>query len=215
MRKIVEFQKENGLVPDGIIGKNTLKAFQAQFGVSKIQLAHFLGQLHHETNGFKYDTENLNYSAIGLIKTFSYYRKNKVQAYQDGRTWGHKANQEKIANKVYWDKNRNPSHQLGNTNYGDGWKYRGRGAIQLTGLFNYKKFAKWIKDVTILENPEKVAYSFYFTSAKYFFEENKLWNLANNINRDSIVKITKAINGGLNGIEERIRMTRYYYNKMR
>ena len=181
MKKIIEFQKESGLAADGIIGAMTLNALGNRLGLSKIRLSNFMGQLHHETGGFKYDTESLNYSVTGLKKTFSYYRSHPMEAWADGRSLIHKADQETIANKVYWDNNRERSHWLGNKSWGDGWKFRGRGAI-------------------------------YWESALWFFEKKSLWKLADSSTIKSITQLTKAINGGLNGIDDRIRMTRYYAN---
>ena len=211
MRKIIEFQENEGLAPDGLVGIKTLSKFKERFLLSNIQLANFLGQLHHETGGFKYDTESLNYSVQGLIDTFSYYQKNRNEASNDGRTWFRKANQETIANKVYWDENRSPSHYLGNKKWGDGWKYRGRGAIQLTGYYNYQRFAIWQGDLNIQDNPEEVASKYYWESAIFFFNSNKLWNYCNDISLDSIRRLTRRINGGFNGFEDRAKMTRHYY----
>lgn len=213
MKKIIEFQKSEGLVPDGLIGINTLNKFKNKLLLSNIQLANFLGQLTHETNGFKSDTESLNYSVNGLINTFGYYRNHRNEAYNDGRIYLiKKANQEVIANKVYWDENRTPSHKLGNKNWGDGWKYRGRGAIQLTGYYNYSRFAIWQGDLDIIDNPDLVASKYYWESAIFFFNSNKLWSKCNDVSINSITSLARAINGGINGLEERIVKTRYYYN---
>lgn len=211
MKKIVEFQAEKGLHPDGIIGRNTLNKFKETLLLSNVQLAHFLGQLHHETGGFKHDTENLNYTVQGLINTFSYYQRNVSEAKSDGRTWYRKANQETIANKVYWDENRSRSHWLGNKNWGDGWKYRGRGAIQLTGYYNYEAFAIWMGDWDILDHPDKVAKEHYWMSAIYFFNQKELWGIAKDVSIKTISEVTKKINGGYNGLQDRIRYTQYYY----
>lgn len=210
MKKIIEFQKDAGLVPDGIIGPNTLGALGKRLGISDVQLANFMGQLHHETGGFKYDTENLNYSVTGLIKTFSYYRNHKGEAWEDGRSLIKKADQETIANKVYWDVNRSRSHWLGNKSWGDGWKYRGRGAIQITGRYNYASFENYV-GYDLIEYPERVAKELYWECALWFFEKNKLWTLADKMTVKSMSDLTRSINGGYNGVEDRIRMTRYYY----
>lgn len=209
MKKIIEFQKSKGLTQDGIIGPKTLEAFKQHLNINSIELANFLGQLYHETGGFKYDTESLNYSVQGLIKTFNYYKRNQVEAWKDGRFLTRSANQVEIANKVYWDVNRDKSHWLGNKIYGDGWKYRGRGAIMITGRYNYAAFENYI-GYNILEHPALVSDYLYWESALWFFEKNYLWVLANDNSIKSITELTRRINGGLNGIDERIRMTRYY-----
>lgn len=211
MKKIIEFQKESGLAADGIIGAMTLNALGNRLGLSKIRLSNFMGQLHHETGGFKYDTESLNYSVTGLKKTFSYYRSHPMEAWADGRSLIHKADQETIANKVYWDNNRERSHWLGNKSWGDGWKFRGRGAIQITGRYNYADFQNYV-GYDLMLYPDKVATDLYWESALWFFEKKSLWKLADSSTIKSITQLTKAINGGLNGIDDRIRMTRYYAN---
>jgi putative chitinase len=209
MKKIKEFQQEYGLVSDGIIGPITLRAMQSKIGVSDVQIANFMGQLHHETGGFKHDTESLNYSATGLISTFSYYRSHKMEAWKDGRTLLHKADQETIANKVYWDVNRSSGYLLGNKLWGDGWKYRGRGAIMITGKYNYRGFNNWI-GYGVLENPEIASTELYWESAMWYFEKNKLWGLSEKMTFKSMSDLTRGIQGGLRGLDERIRMTRYY-----
>ncbi|AGO47403.1 lysozyme [Cellulophaga phage phi19:1] len=210
MKKIIEFQKENGLVADGVIGKNTMKAFDVILGIRGVQLANFLGQLHVESGGFKYDTESLNYSATALPKIFGYYKSRPLEALVDGRTWLHKANQETIANKVYWDKYRSTGYQLGNKYKDDGWKYIGRGAIQLTGYSNYLAFSKSVNDSMIVITPEIVATKYYWTAAKWFFDKNRLWGLSNSRTVSSITQLTKRINGGSHGLSERIYWTNHY-----
>lgn len=211
MKKIIEFQREVGLKDDGIIGPMTLNALQSRLNISKVQLANFMGQLHHESNGFKSDTESLNYSVARLINTFFYYNRNKGQAFTDGRRWLHPADQETIANKVYWDVNREKRHWLGNKDWGDGWKFRGRGAIQITGRYNYAQFETYV-GYDLMDHPEKVATDLYWECALWYFEKNRLWGISERLTRESIAQLTTAINGGLLGLEERIRMTRYYAN---
>ena len=214
MKKIIEFQLSQGLLADGIIGPNTLKAFKSYLDLNEIELANFLGQLHHETGGFKYDTESLNYSVRGLINTFSYYKKNQREAWKDGRFLTRSANQMVIANKVYHDGNRDEKHKLGNKVIGDGWRYRGRGSIMITGRYNYASLQNYI-GYDVINNPELVATQFYWESALWFFRVNFLWRLAVQDSVASITELTKNINGGLNGLDERIRMTRYYLRILR
>lgn len=209
MVKITEFQKENHLVPDGIIGVKTLSKLGDHIGIYGVELANFMGQLHHETGGFKYDTETMNYSASRLKVIFSYYKNNPQEADKDGRTIFHKADQETIANKVYWDQNRSRSHWLGNKDWGDGWNFRGRGAIQTTGRWNYSELENFVGD-DLMNNPSLVATKYYWESALYFFNAHKLWKYAQDTTIKSITELTGKINGGLNGLDERVRLTRYY-----
>ena len=151
------------------------------------------------------------YFDLGVINTFSYYRKNKLEAYVDGRTLLSKANQEAIANKVYWDGNRSTGYQLGNRYKDDGFKYIGRGAIQLTGFSNYLRFSKWLKDTMILLKPELVATKYYWESALFFFEENKIWSLCNGISTTQINKVTAKINKSTDSYQNRVELVRKYY----
>lgn len=205
---IKNFQIQHDLYIDGIIGKNTVAKMGEVFGIYHNNLAHFLGQFHHETAGFTKHTESLNYAVSGLQATFSYYRNRPKEAQEDGRTWYKKADQETIANKVYWDKNRSASYRLGNENWGDGWKYRGRG-FQLTGKWNYDGFSEEY-GVDVVNNPEMVASTWFWESGLWFFRKKNIFRETGTITIAGITAVTKRVNGGTNGLEERIKWTRYY-----
>ena len=101
----------------------------------------------------------------------------------------------------------------GNEASGDGWKYRGRGALQLTGKANYEAFAKYLGKPEILTNPDLVATTYAFESAMYFFEKNKLWAICDKgVDAATITALTKRINGGTNGLDHRTALTSKYYN---
>lgn len=152
-----------------------------------LRIAHFMAQIEHESN-LKPISENLNYSKEGLLKTFpKYFTKENVDQYA--------RKPEKIANKVY-------ANRMGNKNEfsGDGWKYRGRGFIQLTGFNNYKALSEASKidyvnnaDLLLIEADALIA-------ALWFWMNNKLNQIAD---QDDILLITKKIKGGLNGIDDR------------
>lgn len=156
---------------------------------TKLRLAAFLSQCGHESQNFTRFIENLNYSAAGLCKVFGKRFSSLDEALPYNR------NPEKIANKVYSNLNGN-----GNEQSGDGWKFRGRGCIQLTGRYNYTEFSKSIKKSI----DETVAYcetlEGAIESACYFWTDNDLNRFAD---KGAIISLTKAINGGLHGIEER------------
>lgn len=210
MRKIKEFQFSRGLDPDGVIGPITLGALRSKFNLSKEQISNFMGQCHVETGGFEKDTESLNYTCSSLISHFSYYKDHPGEAWKDGRTSSHKADQETIANKVYWDRNRSPKYQLGNPDWGDGWKFRGRGISMTTGGSNYLLLGKFIGS-DLWESPELVATEFYWESGIFFYNTNNLWKLASQLTVDSMTRLTKKVNGGTHGLQERMKWTRYYY----
>jgi putative chitinase len=165
-----------------------------KFGLnSNIRLAHFLSQCAHESGNFKAITENLNYGANGLRATFGKYFKDEASAKPYERK------PEKIANRVY-------SSRMGNGDEasGDGWKFRGRGYIQLTGKDNYTQFDKVVED-DILANPDLVATKYPLMSAAFFFERNNLWKICDGgADKEDVIALTKRINGGTNGLEDRL-----------
>jgi putative chitinase len=198
---IKALQTKIGATPDGAFGPKTMKAAMEFYKLSAVRAAHFFGQTSHETGEFKTFSENLNYSAAGLKKIFKKY-------FNDLTALAYARNPEKIANKVY-------GNRMGNgvEASGDGWKFRGRGALQLTGKSNYEAFAKYLGKPEIMDKPEMVADEYAFESAMFFFDKNKLWDICDRgVNEDSMLKLTKRINGGTNGLEHRKALTIKYYN---
>ena len=195
-----KLQEKIGATTDGSFGPNTLKKAMEYFKMSPERAAHFFGQTSHETGGFQLFSENLNYSAKGLQTTFGKY-------FPDNLEDSYARQPVKIASRVYADRMGN-----GNEASQDGWKYRGRGALQLTGKDNYKAFSEYLKKPEIMTNPDLVASEFAFESAIFFFERNKLWSICDKgINDDTITALTKRINGGYNGLDDRESLTRRYY----
>jgi putative chitinase len=168
--------------------------------LSPIRAAHFFAQTSHETGGFKAFSENLNYSASGLQGIFGKYFPGTLEE-------SYARQPEKIANRVYADRMGN-----GNEASGDGWKYRGRGALQLTGKANYKAFADYLGKPEIMETPDLVATTYDFESAMFFFDKNKLWSICDQgVNDAAILALTKRINGGTHGLDDRMAKTKKYY----
>lgn len=197
---IREFQSKNNLKPDGIVGKNTVKKIKEVFNLNVLEASHFLAQIDHETGGFKYSIENLNYSQIRLIQIFKKYFPSKEIAAE----YAYKP--EKIANRVYANRMGN-----GDSESGDGWRYRGAGSLQLTGYNNYKKFSKYINDSKVLRGAEYVAENYYLETAIWYFKANDIFKYCEDISESSIRKVTKAVNGGYNGLQHRIELTQKYY----
>jgi putative chitinase len=194
-------QAKIGATPDGVFGPKTMKAAMEFYKLSAVRAAHFFGQTSHETGEFKTFSENLNYSAAGLKKIFKKY-------FNDLTALAYARNPEKIANKVY-------GNRMGNgvEASGDGWKFRGRGALQLTGKSNYEAFAKYLGKPEIMDKPDMVADEYAFESAMFFFDKNKLWDICDRgVNDAAMLKLTKRINGGTNGLEHRKALTIKYYN---
>jgi putative chitinase len=190
------FQQQNGLTPDGVIGPKTIAMMLHVWGISKTQLAHFLGQTHEETGGFEALSENLNYSADALVKLFGKHFNNDADKYA--------RQPEKIANRIY-------ANRMGNGNEasGEGWKFRGRGCLQTTGRNNYTLLGKYL-NADLINNPDLVATKYPFESALFYFNSNKLWNLCNEVTEDSIKRVTKAVNGGYINLDKRIELTKKY-----
>ena len=195
-------QEKAGVGADGLFGPGTMKASMAFYKLTPVRAAHFFAQTAHETGNFKAFSENLNYSADGLNKIFPKYFKN---AGRDANAYNR--NPEKIANIVYASRMGN-----GNEASGEGWKFRGRGALQLTGKDNYAAFAKYLNKPEILDNPDLVATEYSFESAMFFFDKNKLWDICDKgINDAAILALTKRINGGTHGLDDRKQKTKKYY----
>ena len=155
---------------------------------TKLRIAHFMAQIEHES-GLKPISENLNYSASRLLIVFpKYFPDNKTAA-------NYSKHPERIANRVY-------ANRMGNGNEasGDGWKYRGRGFIQITGKENYYRL-HIDADLDCLKNPDLLLEEANaMISALWFWKLKGLNTLAD---KNDIIGITKRINGGLNGIEHR------------
>ncbi|QIH37878.1 glycoside hydrolase family 19 protein [Flavobacterium sp. Sr18] len=210
MIKIKQFQLQYGLTSDGVIGKKTLNKIKEVLNIPTNEaLAHFMGQISHETADFTADTENLNYSAAALQITFKKYFPTPESAALYARQ------PQKIANKVYANRMGN-----GDITTNDGFNFRGRGALQLTGKANYKAFSKYVGE-DCLKNPDLVASKYFFESAKFYFDNNQLWKYTITVDDASITKISKAINVGNvntsvipNGLSDRINKTKEYYQLM-
>ena len=193
-------QEKIGTAADGKFGPGTMKAAMIFYKMTPVRAAHFFAQTSHETGGFALFTENLNYSAVSLQTVFGkYFPGNLEESYA--------RQPEKIANRVYGGRIGN-----GNEVSGDGYKYRGRGALQLTGKDNYKAFATYLNKPEIVTTPDLVATTYSFESAIFFFDKNKLWSICDKgINDTAILELTKRINGGVNGLEDRKVKTYKYY----
>lgn len=169
------------------------------------RLAHFFAQIHHESANFTRLQENLNYSVDGLIKTFGRHRITEAQARQFGRTPKQRANQEAIANILYGGEfgRRN----LGNTQVGDGFRFRGRGYKQITGRANYSKLSKDV-GIDYLNNPDwLLREADAMLSALWFWKSNDCNDFAD---KDDVVGLTRVINGGRIGLAERQKLTNDY-----
>jgi putative chitinase len=194
-----KLDKLRGHIPDSVIAQ--IPETAAKFGITTpLRLAHFLAQCGHESAGFKAVQENLNYSAKGLMGIFKKYFPTQTLAEQYQR------NPQKIASKVYGGRMGN-----GVESTGEGYKFRGRGFIQLTGKQNYTNFAKFIGEDTVA-NPDLVATKYPLASAAFFFQSNGLWSICDKGADDrAVTLVTKRVNGGTIGLPDRIKHFKEYY----
>ena len=193
-----KLEKLKGHIPDGVIAQ--IPDTAAKFNITTpLRLAHFLSQCGHESGGFKAVSENVNYSADGLKKIFGkYFPGNLNESYA--------RQPEKIASRVYADRMGN-----GNEASKEGFKFRGRGYIQLTGKSNYTNFTKFIGEDCIA-NPDLVATKYPLASAAFFFDSNKLWSICDKgADTATVTAVTKRVNGGTIGLDDRIKHFKEYY----
>ena len=195
----MDISKLKGHIPDSVLSQipNTAAKFEIN---TPLRLAHFLSQCGHESGQFRVVNENLNYGAKGLLGIFKKYfpTEDKAKIYE--------RKPEKIANLVY-------ASRMGNgpESSGDGYKYRGRGYIQLTGKNNYVAFGKAINE-DIAANPDLVATQYPLLSAAWFWSSNGLNTIADKGATDAdVTAITKRVNGGTIGLPDRIKHFKEYY----
>jgi putative chitinase len=195
----MNLEKLKGHLPDAVIAQlpDTIAKFELN---TPLRLAHFLAQAGHESGGFKLVNENLNYGAKGLLGIFKKYFPTEAKAKEYERK------PEKIANLVYGSRMGNGAEITG-----EGYKFRGRGYIQLTGKDNYKAFDAVVTE-SIVDNPDLVATKYPLLSAAWFFHKNGLHKIADGGATDAVVtSVTKRVNGGTIGLPDRIKHFKEYY----
>lgn len=189
-----------GHVPDSVIAQipDTASKFKIN---TPLRLAHFLAQCSHESGNFKIVQENLNYSSTGLKNTFSkYFPGNLAESYA--------RQAEKIGSRVYGSRMGNGPEVTK-----EGYKFRGRGYIQLTGKDNYSTFGKAINE-DLVSNPDLVATKYPLLSAAWFFQRC-LSKCDLGSSRDAITSVSKCVNGGTIGLEDRIKHFNEFYNLLK
>jgi putative chitinase len=199
----MDISKLKGHVPDAVIAQipEVMEKFQIN---TPLRLCHFLAQCGHESGNFKAVNENLNYGAKGLLGLFKKYFPTEAKAKEYERK------PEKIANLIYGGRMGN-----GPEASGEGYKFRGRGYIQLTGKDNYSAFDKVVPE-NILETPDLVATKYPLLSAAWFWNSRKLNELADKGATDAeVTSITKKVNGGTIGLEDRIKHFKEFYSLLK
>ena len=193
----MKLDKLKGHIPDNVITQipEVMEKFKID---TPVKLAHFLAQCGHESGGFKLVNENLNYGAKGLLGIFKKYfpTEEKAKLYE--------RKPEKIANLVYGGRMGN-----GPEASGEGYKFRGRGYIQLTGKDNYKAFDTIVPE-NLLESPDLVATKYPLLSAAWFFHKNCLGKCTD-ASDAAVTAVTKCVNGGTIGLPDRLKHFKEYY----
>lgn len=204
--RIKELQKLVGASQDGVIGNETLSKFAQKYSKNRVQTIHFFANIHHESAGFSIERENLNYTSVDRIMAIFGTGVHSARITRDQAKILVKQPY-KLAERVYGILNPSKARELGNTKTGDGWKYRGGGAIQITGGDAFMRFGGG----ELYNNPDLVGTSaYYFTTALAYFDQRNIWALCTDLSDATARNVCKRINGGLNGISERISKIKYY-----
>lgn len=196
-----KLQEKCGCTPDGAFGPNTARAIASHYELSPNRAAHLLGQASHESGGFTITKENLYYSTPERIcKVWP----SRFKTVEDAEPYA--KNPQGLANKVY-------NGRMGNEDgSNDGWIFSGKGFIQLTGKSNFRSFASDMRLPEVMDEPSRVETDYAFESAYWFFDKNGLFKMADNgIGTDNIKAITKRVNGGYHGLDDRIAQTQKIY----
>jgi putative chitinase len=198
-----KLDKLKGHIPDSVLAQ--IPDTAAKFGITNpLRLAHFLSQCGHESGGWKATSENLNYSSKGLMGIFKKYFPTLALAEQYARK------PIAIASRVYGGRMGNGAEPTQ-----EGYKFRGRGYIQLTGKDNYTAFDKFVPE-EIIANPDLVATKYPLMSAAWFFNKNGLWAICDKGSSEAVVTaVTKRVNGGTIGLPDRIKHFNEYYNLLK
>ena len=193
-------QERCGCTPDGAFGPKTARAIAKHYELSPERGAHLLGQSHHESGGFKRTKESLYYSTPERIQAVW---PSRFKTVEDAKPYA--KNPTGLAGKVY-------SGRMGNDTEEEASKFLGRGFLQLTGHDNYRAFAKDMRLIEVLQDPSLVENDYAFETALWFFNKNGLFKIADEgVNEDTIKRITRRVNGGTHGLDDRMEKTKKIY----
>ena len=192
-------QTKCGCSADGSFGPNTARGIVAYYDLSPERGAHLLGQVVHESGSFKLTKENLNYSAESMMRVWP----SRFPTEESAKPY--ERNPKALAENVYFDR-------MGNDTKEKASLYIGRGFLQLTGYNNVRAFAAEMGHPEVLTDPSLLEEEYAMETAIWFFDSNKLWEIADEgVNDDIIKRLTKRINGGYTGLDHRIKETNKIY----
>ena len=199
-KKVKEWQATNGLTADGIVGAGTWgKMFPLVIPESPFKLQNLVGHIPNDVIAQIPDTA-IKFNITNTLRLTHFL----AQCAHESGNWRYRT---ELASGAAYEGRRD----LGNTQPGDGVKFKGRGYIQLTGRANYKSFSDFV-GVDCVANPELVATTYPMMSAAFFFNSNKLWTICDRGATDDIITlVTRRVNGGTNGLADRLNHFKEYY----
>lgn len=213
IQRIKELQKDVGANPDGVIGNETLNKFAKKYNKTRSQVIHFFANIHHESGGFTLERENMkDYSPKRIMQIFGVGKHSAKVTLQEANYLSGKPYE--LAERVYGLGNPKKAKELGNTRKGDGWLFRGGGALQTTGGFDFKRYG----GQELYNNPDLIGESsYYFTTALKEFDAKNIWKYAVDLSAYSILNVARIINVGKvntkvipNGLKDRTDKVNYY-----
>lgn len=191
-----KLQAKCGVGADGAFGPNTARAIAKHYKLSDSRASHLMGQVSHESGGWKRTKESLYYSSPERLMAVWPSRFPTIESAEP-----YAKNPTALAGKVY-------AGRMGNETEEQAAMYIGRGFLQLTGHDNYRAFASDMRLPEVITDPALVEEEYAFETALWFFEKNGLFDIADEgVNEDTIKRITRRVNGGYHGLDDRISQT--------
>jgi putative chitinase len=211
-KSVKEWQTKHGLTPDGIVGPTTLEKMGITSVIKEdIHISPVVGLSIEKLKGKVPDSvlSQIPDTAIKFNITTNLRLAHFLsQCAHESGNWKYRL--EIASGKAYEGRK-----DLGNIHEGDGVRFKGRGYIQLTGRGNYGRFSKFIGEDCV-ENPDLVANKYPLASAAFFFDSNKLWAICDKGFDDATVtSVTKRVNGGINGLSDRLKYFKVYHNLLK
>jgi len=198
---MTNIEKLRGKIPQNVFEE--LPLIIQKRNLTPCQLAHFLAQCHHESGGFNHVVENLNYSATRLQQVFPKYYPNSAIAAN------HAHKPELVGARIYADRMGN-----GDERSGSGFYRRGRGFLMCTGADNQQDFFASM-GLPVDSDPELISKVYPLTSAAWYFDERKVWRVCGEPTEKAVLAVTRLVNGGVNGIDDRINLFNYYFDLLK
>lgn len=206
----MNISKLNGIIPNQVLNALTTDFLVKTNINGPLRLSNFLGQTEEESGKFTREVENLNYRAQALLEIFP----SHFSDINDATSYDHQP--EKIANRIY-------ANRMGNGDdaSGDGWKYRGRGDLQITGKANYQALQNWLNQdndnpIDLINNPDLIETAPYdLLSAAWFFTANNIWSICDKgVDETTVSAVTRKVNGGETNLAQRIIYTQQIHNAL-